>query len=487
MGSWCITLISGHRVRVQCEEELICSFELAVPRSSFDQPVGCCLAVCLHPQITLSETRFAEARGCRLRSMRDEHFLIGQATHGGIHLSHDARRRHVAVFGKSGAGKTTFLANLAVHDLNRGAGLCVIDPHGDLAASLLDFIPKARTNATIYFNPNDRNHCVGLNLFADVPEAARPTAAAAVIAAFSHIFGLSPDTTPRLLHYLRFSVLALLDAPGMTLVHLPLMLTDARFRSQVLTHVNNPVVQRFWQIEFEQNSKRYNAEAMAPVLSRIQAFLVYPVIRNIIGQRTSTFDLRRAMDERLVIIANLAKGEIGEEASNLLGSLLVSNIQLAAMSRIDTPPEERADFGLIVDEFANFTTSSFASLLSEARKMNVNLTLAGQYRSQAPEEIFDAVAGNAGAMIVFRVGAPDAEYFSREFAPVSPEALTDLPAFQAYAKSFDRTGGRRVECRPYPKPSGQRAHLVINASRRGFTRPARKVARQVDDILRRVS
>lgn len=419
--------------------------------------------------------------------MSDSYFYIGRATFGFVTLSRDARRRHVAVFGKSGAGKTTLLANLAVRDLRAGDGLCVIDPHGDLAESLLDFVPKARTNETIYFDPTDPKRCPGLNLFADVPVAARPTAAAAVIAAFSHIFDLSPDTTPRLLHYLRFSVLALLDAPDTTLVHLPIMLTDPRFRARVLRHVTNPVVQRFWQVEFEQNSKRYNAEAMAPVLSRIEAFLVYPVIRNIIGQVRSTFDLRTVMDERMILIANLAKGQIGEEAANLLGSLLVSKIQLAAMSRIDTPQDKRADFGVIVDEFANFTTSSFANLLSEARKMHVNLTLAGQYRAQAPEEIFDAVAGNAGALIVFRVGAQDAEYFAREFAPLSPEALADLPAFNAYLKSFDHVGAQRVECFDYPTPDGPRAHLVKNASRQQFTRPRRRVERAVNDILRQVA
>ena len=426
-------------------------------------------------------------RACPLWSMSEEHFFLGVNSRGyAVPLSLDARRRHMAVFGKSGAGKTTLLANLAVRDMQAGDGVCVLDPHGDLAQSLLDFVPKRRTNSTIYFNPSDRDHCPGLNLIDNVPEHMIPTAAAAVIASFSHIFELSPSTTPRLLHYLRFSILALLHTPNTTLAHLPRMLSDNDFRYNILRHVQDPAVREFWEVEFENNSHRYNQEAAAPMLSRIKAYLAYPVIRNIIGQAKSTFNVRQAMDDQMIFIANLAKGELGEEASNLLGSLLISEMQLAAMSRVDVSEDDRADFRLIVDEYTNFTTSSFANLLSEARKMRVSLTLAGQYTAQANDKVFEAIAGNVGAMVVFRVGASDAEYFAKEFGQISSQAIVDLSPYCVYSKTFDRTDARVLECYPYPKATRRRAHLVMNASRQSFTRLREKVERQVEDVLRKV-
>ncbi len=416
------------------------------------------------------------------------YFYIGEKTRGRSHLSLNSRRRHMAVFGKSGFGKTTLLANLAVRDMRAGDGLCVLDPHGDLAQALLNYVPKHRTNDVIYFDPANQKHCPGLNLLDDVPTHMIDATAGAVMAVFTHLFELSYKDTPRLLGFLRQAVLALLEAKGMSLAHVPYMLgldpASRAFRADVLSRIKNPAVRRFWQIEFEANSDRYNTEAAAPVLTRIQSFLTYPVVANIIAQPRSTFDFRQAMDERKIIIANLATGAIGEEAANLLGSLMVSRIQVAAMSRIDTPEDDRADFGLIVDEYSNFTTMSFAKLLSEARKMRVSLTMAGQYRAQATQEIFDAVAGNVGALVVFRVGASDAEYFTKELHPASARHLTELPPFTAYTTSFDRPGGDLVACYPFPALTHEpRRHLVENASRRQFTRPRRLVRPLVNEII----
>jgi Helicase HerA, central domain len=428
--------------------------------------------------------------------MRDEHkhFFVGTSTRSAAYLSLSARRRHLGVFGKTGMGKSTLLSNLAIRDLRAGHqrllplgakvniydnGLLFIDPHGDTARFLLDFIPQDRTNDVIYFDATDRNYTPALNLFSDLPRACHGAAEAALVALFSHIFDLSQKETPRLLHYLRFSLLALMEAPGMTLAHLPYMLGTSerseRFRSWVLRSVTNQEVLDFWLDEYVNHGNRYNTEAAAPVLSRIKAFLSYPAVAHIIGQKHSTIDVRKAMDERQIIIANLSEGVIGEEATNLLGSLLMTKVHLATMSRADIASEDdRVDFPVIVDEFSKFTTSSFANILAEARKMRVNLTAATQFRSQIPVGIRDAVEGNVGGLICFQLGVDDAEHFGKSFGLGNMQVLTDLPPFTAYFKSIQRPGGRRVACPLGPKATRPRAHKVIGASRTNFMVPKAK-------------
>lgn len=428
--------------------------------------------------------------------MRDEHehFCIGEGIYGPEYLSLEARRRHLLVIGKTGMGKSTFLTNLARRDMYASHqrllplgtrvniydnGLCFIDPHGDTARLLLDYVPQDRTNDVIYFDATDRKFCPGLNIFADLPQASRGAAEAAVVDLFSHIFSLSQEHTPRILHYLRFSLLAIMQAPDMTLAHLPYMLGTSdqcnRFRAWVLRSVGNKEVLDFWLDEYASRSPRVNNEAAAPILSRIKAFLAYPVVANIISQTNSTFDIRQAMDERKIIIANLAEGHIGAEASNLLGSLLMTKIHLASMSRADIPLEDdRVDFPVIVDEFSKFTTSSFANVLSEARKMRVNLTVATQYRSQTTDQIRDAAEGNVAGLVCFQVGVDDAEHFIKSYALGNTAVLVDLPPFKAYFKSIEHPGGTRVDCHPIPKPERPRAEKVINANRVSFMVPRRK-------------
>jgi hypothetical protein len=311
------------------------------------------------------------------------------ATGGGVAFSREERERHVYLVGKSGSGKSTALFNLAMHDIHAGEGIAVIDPHGDLAEAIIDAMPPERTHEVCYLNVADTEFPVGFNPLAEISPARQPLAAAGVVSAFKHLWRESWG--PRLEHFLYNGVAALLASPRSSLIDLPRLYTDDKFRERVTARVSDPIVARFWQQEYPSYDRHFQSEAAAPILNKVGQVAASPVLRNILGQTSPKFDLAYAMDnrrilianvappdfnQRRVLIANLAKGQIGEQASNFLGSLLLSHLQLVAMARSDQAPEKRASFFVHVDEFQNFSTDAFASLLSEARKFKTHFCLA---------------------------------------------------------------------------------------------------------------
>lgn len=306
-------------------------------------------------------------------------------------LSHEERARHVAPFGKSGSGKSTLLFNLAMADVHQGHGLAVIDPHGDLAEAIIDAMPRWRVHDVCYLNVADAEYPVGFNPLASVPPERRALAAAGIVSAFKHLWWDSWGN--RLEHFLSNGVAALLTHPRATLIDLPRLYTDERFREQIILRISDPIFARFWHEEFPSYDNKFRAEAASPILNRAGQFSASPIVRNILGQHTPRFDLGYAMDHQRIFIANLSKGGIGEAASILLGSLVVSHLQLLTMARSDIPEQERIPFFVHVDELANFTTDSFAGLLSEARKYRTYFAVAAQYTSQASARLLDALLG----------------------------------------------------------------------------------------------
>lgn len=326
------------------------------------------------------------------------------------------RSRHVYIIGQTGAGKTATLELLTLSDIYHHQGYAIIDPHGDFSINNLRFIPGSRLQDVVYFNPADTAWPLGFNPLEITHSDQKSTISSELIGVFKRMFGDSWG--PRLEYILRYTILALLDRPQATMLDITRMLTDKNFRQDTLTYCKDAVVLQFWQTEFNSWNDRFQAEAISPVLNKVGAFTANPVIRNIIGQPKSTFNIREMMDEGKILIVNLSKGLIGEDNAAILGSLLVTKIQLAAMSRSDIPDiKDRRPFYLYVDEFQNFATDSFATILSEARKYGLNLTVANQYISQMTPTVRDAVFGNVGTLICFRVSGDDASLLSKEFEP----------------------------------------------------------------------
>lgn len=328
----------------------------------------------------------------------------------------DDRSRHVYIIGQTGAGKSGLLELFALSDIFHGQGYAIIDPHGDLAVNNMRFIPGSRMHDVVYFNPADTTFPVGFNPLEVTNPEQKSNISSEVIGVLKRMFGDSWG--PRLEYILRYTILALLDRPSTTMLDIARMLTDKKFRKETLSYCTDSVVLQFWNVEFASWNDKFQAEAIAPVLNKVGAFTANPTIRNIIGQPKSTFNIRQIMDEGKILIVNLSKGLIGEDNAAILGSFLVTKIQLAAMSRSDIPNiADRRPFYLYVDEFQNFATDSFATILSEARKYGLNLTVANQYISQMTETVRDAVFGNVGTMISFRVSADDAPILSKQFEP----------------------------------------------------------------------
>lgn len=347
------------------------------------------------------------------------------------------RQRHIYVIGKTGTGKTTLLENMAKQDIQAGRGLAIVDPHGEFAEKMIDFVPSSRVNDVIYFNPADLDFPIAFNVMEKVDLEHRHLVASGLVGVFKKIWAESWG--PRLEYVLRNAVLALLEYPGSTLLGIMRLLVDKEYRAKVMEKVKDPVVKSFWVDEFSKYKGNFEVEAISPIQNKVGQFLSNPMIRNIVGQTKSTIDPRKAMDEGKIIILNLSKGLIGEDASALLGAMMITKLQLAAMSRVDTPEHERKEFYLYVDEFQNFATDSFANILSEARKYRLGLILAHQYIGQlitdTGTKVKDAVFGNVGTMIVFRVGAEDAEFLEKEFSPefMAPD-LVGLGFAQIYLK-----------------------------------------------------
>ncbi|MFZ1655110.1 MAG: CxxC-x17-CxxC domain-containing protein [Candidatus Moraniibacteriota bacterium] len=345
----------------------------------------------------------------------------------------DDRRRHMYILGKTGMGKTNLLENLAIQDIQQGHGICFIDPHGDVALKLIKAIPPERINDVIYFDPADQHFPIAFNVLEQVGADQRSVVASGLVSVFKKIW--ADSWGPRLEYILRNAILALLEYPGATLLGVMRILVDKSYRERVMEKVTDPVVKQFWTVEFAGWNERVLQEVISPIQNKVGQFTSNSLIRNIIGQPTSAFDVRKIMDERKILIMNLAKGKIGEDSTALLGAMMVTKIQQAAMSRVDTVEEDRKDFYLYIDEFQNFATLSFANILSEARKYRLSLILANQYITQFEEEIRDAIFGNAGTIISFRVGAMDAEFLEKEFEPVFMlNDMVNLPKYQIYLK-----------------------------------------------------
>lgn len=407
--------------------------------------------------------------------------IIARHTFGGVALTRQERERHVYLVGKSGSGKSTVLFNLAMHDIYAGEGVAVIDPHGDLAEAILDALPPERTHEVCYLNVADTEYPVGFNPLANVPGKRHALAAAGIVSAFKHLW--HDSWGPRLEHFLYNGVAALLAHPRATLIDLSRLYTEPQFRDRVVARVEDPAVLRFWQQEFPSYDHRFQAEAAAPILNKVGQFASSPALRNILGQVSPKFDLAYAMDNRRifianvapperagrVLIANLAKGQIGEQASNLLGSLLLSHLQLVAIARSELAPEKRAPFFVHVDEFQSFGTDAFASLLSESRKFGTHFAIANQYADQISPPVRAAVLGNAGTLMVFRVSASDAELLAPEFHPLPAHELADQSPFKAWLRRAE-AGARAIEIEPPLFLSRNRKQTVIQQSRRNFGR-----------------
>jgi len=349
----------------------------------------------------------------------------------------DDRRRHVYVIGKTGMGKSNLLENLVYTDIQKGNGVCYVDPHGDTAEKMLQWIPEHRLKDTIYFNPSDLDNPIAFNVLEKVAPEFRNLIASGLVSVYKKLW--ADSWGPRLEYILRYCILALLDSPDSTLLGINRMLVDKRYLAAVVANVTDPVVRAFWQDEFTKWNDRVLAEVISPIQNKVGQFLSNSMIRNIVGQQESSLNLRDIMDTKKILILNLSKGRMGEDASALLGAMMITKLQLAAMSRVDIPEDERNDFYLYVDEFQNFATESFANILSEARKYRLCLTIAHQYIAQLEHGtntvVRDAVFGNVGTLIVFRVGAADAEFLEKEFAPqFMLEDLVNLPKWRIYLK-----------------------------------------------------
>lgn len=337
------------------------------------------------------------------------------------------------MIGKTGMGKTNMIQNMAIQDIRNGKGVAIVDPHGEFAEDCLRAVPSNRINDVIYFNPADTEFPIALNIMEKVDAEQRHLIASGLVGVFKKLW--ADSWGPRLEYLLRNAILALLEYPSSTLLGVNRLLIDKTYRAKVIEKVSDPVVRTFWTDEFTKYQDRLLAEAIAPIQNKVGQFLSSSLIRNIVGQTKSAFNVREVMDEQKILIMNLSKGKIGEDNSALLGAMMITKIQLAAMARVDTPERERKDFYLYVDEFQNFATESFAGILSEARKYRLNLILAHQFISQLDETVRDAVFGNVGTIAAFRIGAMDTEVLEKEFEPVFYATdLVNLGKYNMYLK-----------------------------------------------------
>lgn len=343
------------------------------------------------------------------------------------------RRFHMYAIGRTGVGKSTLFLNMMTQDLVYGNNFAIIDPHGDLAENILAYVPRNRINDVVYINPADTEFPVGMNMFGFVDEKERHLVAANIISIFRKSW--ADSWGPRMGYLLHNAVLALLEIPNSTLLSLLQLLTNEKYRNSVVRRVNDPIVRHYWESQFSQFPERQLGEITSPVLNKIGAYATNTYLRNMFGQVKTTVDFDKIINGKGVLVVNLSKGKIGEDAANLLGSFIVANLQMAAMRRASIPERERKDFYLYVDEFQNFTTESFANILAEARKYRLNLVLAHQYLGQLDTKVRDAVLANVGTTIMFRMGPDDAEVFRKEFSEEWPISnLVGLNLHEIYFK-----------------------------------------------------
>lgn len=402
-------------------------------------------------------------------------------------IKSDDRRRHIYAIGKTGMGKTNLLENMAIQDIRSGKGVCFIDPHGEAAEKMLKAIPGNRINDVVYFNPADANFPIAFNILESVDEDKKNLVASGMMGVFKKIW---PDVwSARMEYILSNTILALLDYPGSTMLGVNRMMFDKDFRKRVYPKIKDPVVKSFWINEFDKWEDKFRKEAVAAIQNKVGQFLSSAIIRHIVGQPKSTINLEDIMNNQKILIANLSKGRIGEDAMRLLGGMLVTKIQLAAMERVDIPEKDRKDFYLYVDEFQNFATESFANILSEARKYRLNLILAHQYINQlifdGNTTVRDAVFGNVGTLISFRVGAEDAEHLEKEFEPVfTMNDIVNLSKYNIYLKlMIDGIAGDAFSATVLPpvdlNETEKNSEKVINISRERYGKRREEVEEKI--------
>lgn len=399
------------------------------------------------------------------------------------------RRQHMYIIGKTGTGKSALLFNMITQDIANGEGVCVVDPHGELVEEILKMIPEERKDDVIYFNPADADYHIGFNILELPDPKYKHLVASGLMGIFTKIW--SGVWSARMEYILNNAILALLDNPGSTLLGIPRLLVDKEYRQKIVAKVTDPVVRAFWVNEYEQWKDQFRNEAIAPIQNKVGQFLSTYIIRNVVGQAKSTINIFDLMNSGKIFLVNVSKGKIGEDNSALLGAMIVTKIQLAAMERVRIPEEERVDFYLYVDEFQNFATDSFAGILSEARKYRLNLILAHQYIGQLVTDVStrvrDAIFGNVGTMVVFRVGAADAEFLEKEFEPeITAQDLVNLPNYSVYLRLMvDGITSRPFSAITLPpfrlRDSGSIAEEIIKNSQKRYARPRSVVEKEINE------
>ncbi len=401
------------------------------------------------------------------------------------------RRRHLYAVGKSGVGKSKLLELLIRQDIAYGHGVCLMDPHGDVIDTILDFVPDNRIEDVVVIDPSDVNHPVSFNPLANVDPTFKHQLAQGLIEVMQKQFGA--NWTPRLEHVFRFSVLALLDYPHATMRGMISMLTDRNYRQKVVEYIEDDMVRRFWAIEFADWSEKFDTDAIIPLVNKLGQFLSDPLLRNIFGQKENKIDLEQLMQSGKIIFINLSKGRLGEENSSFLGSMFITKIKQAGMARASLPERDRRDFYLYVDEFHNLVTETFENILSEARKYGLCLTVAHQYMGQLIPKVQAAVLGNVGNIVIFRVGGEDAVKLKPEMAPVfDVKDMINLATQEFYIKmtidgeAYDPFSAETLKVMPPPHPSYR--ERIIARSREKYTIAAdaakRLIAEEEASIIR---
>lgn len=416
-----------------------------------------------------------------ITTYRDKNTLFG--------IKRKDRRQHVYLLGKSGTGKSVLMFNMIIQNIHNGEGVCVVDPHGELVEGVLSAIPPHRMKDVIYFNPADAEHHIGFNVLELVDPQYKHLVASGLMGIFTKIWANA--WSARMEYILNNCILALLDTPGTTLLGIPRMLVDKDYRQKIITNLKDPVIKAFWVHEYEAWQDKFRNEAIAPIQNKVGQFLSTSIIRNVVGQSKSTINVFDIMNEGKIFLVNVSKGRIGEDNSALLGGMIITKIQLAAMERVRIPEDSRRDFYLYVDEFQNFVTDAFAGILSEARKYRLNLTVAHQYTAQLISDkssaVRDAIFGNVGTMIVFRVGADDAEFLESEFEPeFTPQDIVNLPNYKIYLKlMIDGVTSRPFSAKTLPPmvKSGNKEveEEVIRSSRLLYCKPKAVIEREIND------
>jgi hypothetical protein len=392
-------------------------------------------------------------------------------------LRHADRLQHVYIIGHTGTGKSTLLRNLLINDIQSGQACALLDPHGDLAEEILDYVPRNRTDDLVYFNPSDLEYPIAYNLLAGAKPDEIHLLTSSIVSCFRAVWAASWG--PRMENLLFASIAALAECcqktGNVSLLGVQRMLIDDPFRAWVLSHVTDVAVRSFWLTEYERYDARLRAEIISPVQNKLSALMISPVLRNTLGQVRRSFDFRFMMDNRRIFIANLAKGRIGQDKAALLGALLVSQIEQAALSRADLPRHKRCDFFLYIDEFQNYLTDSFANIFAESRKYGLGITVSNQHLGQLRLDVRDAIMGNCGTIISFRVGESDAAILNREFGDATnSRRFTDLENYEVLVKLLEmgRYGDpfRAKTLPPHGKFIGRRENMIAR-SRERYARP----------------